>query len=421
MQALKEENMSCDTIQVDEKAVLDILQSRNISTFFQPVVSISTKSIVGFEAFSRGGGGDVCIIDPQLLFHDALTPNTKVEVDRLCREKALRQFKPISNNHKDMLLFLNVNSEILPYVEAGSEVLKEQVAALGLDFSSVVIDCNLKQAEGEAFEAFARLHMDFGFQLSLENCSIGDPFSLTLPRLKPDFVKIDSSFFSNGQQKEYSPKLLEALIDIADRAGAVVVAQGVETEEESIRLLTAGVHLQQGYYYTKDEGAKTKDPAKMFFDKIVGSYEKYKEEKRTLVQSRKNRFSNTFQNVASICSKFASLPEGRFEEACKTLVHNVQDVVSMFVLNSAGIQVTARYHVRTQRGTASSKVVGTAKGVDHSMQDYVLYLDMGYEKFVTRPFLSHYADVETCIISRPLYNSEGQRFIVCTELPYPGS
>ncbi len=421
MVRVKGENMSVDTVQVDEKAVLDILQSKNINTFFQPVISISTKSIIGFEAFSRGGGDGICVIDPTLLFHDDLQPTMKIDVDRLCREKALTYFKPIHGGHKDMCLFLNINPEILPHVEIGSEVLKHQVASMDIDFGSVAIECTLKQAVGESVETFAALYRDFGFKISLDGCTVDDPFSPIISRIKPDFVKITPTFFADGKRKDYSPKVLEALMDVANRCGAVVVAQGVETEEESIRLLSAGVQLQQGYYYTKDDGAKTNDPAKMFFDKIIATYDKFKRVKQELVRRKKNRFNSTFQTVTSVSSKFANLPENRFDDACKTLVHNVDELISMFVLTDTGVQLTSRHHVRTTvRKASSAKIIGSSKGVDHSVNDYVMYLDMGYEKFVTRPFVSHYTGDEACIISRPFYNSEGQRFILCVELPYPG-
>jgi len=406
---------------VDEKAVLEILKSKNVHTFFQPVVSISTKSIVGFEAFSRGGGGDVCVIDPAMLFHDDLKPELKVDVDRLCREKAFEQFKPIYGGHKDMLLFANISADILPHVETGSKVLKHQVASMDIDPGNVVIECPLCRSDSKEMVEFAKMYKEFGFKISLDSCDVDDSFSQAISTIEPDFVKINPTFYAKAARKDYSTKALESVIEVVDRVGGAVIAQGVESEEDSIRLLTAGVHLQQGYYYTKDENDKTGDPARMFLQKIVDTYDKFKKVKVQLIKRKKERFDATFKNVASICSKFAGMPEDKFEDAAKVLVRNIDDVVSMFVVDEGGEQITNRIHVKaTGNKNRSAKILGSEKGVDHSVCDYVMYLDMGYEKFVTRPFISPYTAEETCIISKPFYNSEGLRYVVCIEMPYPG-
>lgn len=413
--------MAEESVLVDQQAVRDIIQSKNINTFFQPVVSIPTKSIVGFEAFSRGGGGDVCVIDPSMLFHNDLTPDLKIDIDRLCREKALEQFTPIYTNHKNMLLFLNMNTDILQHIDMSSEVFTRQVASSPINPTSIAIEYTLCNCALEHVELYSEYFQNSGFKTSLDNCSVDDAFNPIITKLQPDFVKINSTFFAEDHRKPYSAKLLEGLIEVADNVGAIVIAQGVETEEESIRLLNAGVEVQQGYYYTKDETAKTQDPAKMFFQKIVTTHDKYKVVKREMVKRKKARFNHAFQAVNSICSKMANLPENRFDDTCKALVHNTSETLSMFILDHSGTQLTTRHHVKPTTGkSASPTFLGTVIGSDHSTHDYVMYLDIGYEKYVTRPFISKYTGVDACIISRPFYNNEGQRYIVCIELPYPG-
>jgi len=405
----------------DENAVLEIIKSKNLNTFFQPVVSISTKSIVGFEAYSRGGGGNVCVLDAKMLFHEDLKAELKVDVDRLCRESAFKQFKPIYSGHKSMLLYVNVCPDILPHVDLESRFLKYQVDSMGINFANVVIECTLSRANTSEFAEFAAAYRDFGFKISLDNCSIDDSFSQVVSRVAPDFVKVNRTFYASKERKDYSAKSLDAMVEVVDRAGGVVIAQGVEDEDDSIRLLTAGVHLQQGYYYSKDEDHKTGDPAKMFFRKIIDTYEKFRRLKRELVKRKKERFDISFKAVGSVCSKLSALPEDRFEDACKTIVRNIEAITSIFVVNETGEQITMRAHVRpTGKKGKSAKILGSEKGVDHSISDFVMYLNMGYEKFVTRPFVSPYTGEEVCIISKSFYNSEGLFYVACLEMPYPG-
>lgn len=408
------------TIQVDENAVLEVLRTKNVHTYFQPVVSLVGKSIIGFEAFSRGAGEGNAVVAPETLFHQDLSSDSKVNVDRLCRERALAQFKSIHEKHKNMLLFLNINSEILPHVEVKSLVLKRQVASMDIDMGSVVIECPLSTAGQEDVVRFAARYKELGFKLCLDNCGVDDAFGQILPAIRPSFVKIRPDLYAEGMADENSLQILKSLVELTGRMGAMVIAQGVETEEDSIRLLTAGVHLQQGYYYTKEEGAQEGDPAEAFFRKILNTHEKYKKVGRDLVRQKKMRFEAMFRIVGLVCSKLSNLGEDRFEESCRVLAQSGKGIISLFVLDERGRQITSRLHVKGDGPGFSSTVLGSAKGVDHSVHDYFMYLDMGYEKFVTQPFVSLFTGETGCLISRPIYNSEGGRYVVCVEVPHLG-
>lgn len=403
------------------KRVRHIVESRSVSTLFQPVVSISTKSIVGFEAFSRGKNGDVFHVDASILFDRNLPFEVQVDVDRLCREVSFGQFKSISSNHGALLLFQNINPILSDHVDIDSEILSEQVDEAGLKRENVVLECCLTAAANKRVAEFGQLFRDKGFKICLDNCSVGDSFLQYIARVKPNFVKINRTFFCDEGRAEYAADALQTLRGAMERVGGAVIAQGVETESESLRLLTSGVHLQQGYYYTKDEDLNTGDPARMFFQKIRATYDKFHAVKRQLVQYKKKQLDAIFKTVASISSKFSCLAESRYDDTCRSVVKSEDAVVSMFIVDEAGKQITRRWHVPPSgdwvRGV---NILGTEIGVDHSLEDYIMYLDMGYEKFVTQPSPSAFVPEKTSIISRPFYSNEGLRYVVCVEMPSVG-
>lgn len=409
-------------VKVDEEAVQEIVDTGNICTYFQPVISLSTKSIIGFEAFSRGGSEDLCVIDPKMLFHEGLSPKLQVAVDRLCREKALKQFKAIHEKHKGLLLFLNINPAIFPYVEAADGYLQQQAASAEVSPENLVLECHVSCDHLESVAMFVKRYQPLGFKGCLDNIGVDDVFSRAISVAKPNFIKINQSFFAEAQRKDYSAKTLESILSVADSVGAKVIAQAVEKEDDSIRLLTSGVHLQQGFYYTKDDNVQDgDDPAAGFYKKINQTFDKYKVVKRTIVQRKKERFSSTFRTVTSICAKFSNMTEDRFEDGCRGILHKVDELISIFVLNNKGEQITPRVHARAAHSTINQEaILGMHKGIDHSAQDYVLYLDMGYERFISQPFVSPYDQSNACIISRPFFSGDGGRYMLCMELPYPG-
>ena len=338
--------------------------------------------------------------------------------DRLCREKAIEKFKPIHDAHKNIFLHLNVNEAILPLLDFDNLTLPDQLESMGVDPRSVVVESRNVLADTELLAQLFDMFRGLGIKLCLDGCAVDDSFNYAITKGKPDFVKVTRSFFGETERAGYSQKTLEALISVADQVGASIIGQGVETEDESIRLLLSGVDLQQGYYYTKGESRQPVDPAKIFMEKIVETHDKYRKVKKRLIRKKKERVVETFKDVSAICSKLSNTSEVRFEEGCKTLVRTVDGVISLFVLDDQGKQITSR--VRTVPARRSSALLRLTKGAEHSTEDYFVYLDIGYEQFVTPPFASPFTDVQACLISRAFYNTQGGRFVACVEVPYPG-
>jgi EAL domain-containing protein (putative c-di-GMP-specific phosphodiesterase class I) len=395
---------------VDERKIREIINSRDVTPLFQPVVSISTKSIVGFEVYSRGGQHNG--IGSEALFSEDLSPDVIVEVDRLCRARALEQFKPIHAHYGQLLLFLNVNPLIIPEVGRQSMFVVDQIKAAGIPLSNVILECPLNAPYLGEIEAYTRSLREVGLMVCLDNCAVDHPFSHILSRVKPAYVKINRSFFAGDGDEGNSRRTLEAFMDQACRVGSVVAAQCVESEEESLRLLSAGVQLQQGYYYAKEDGAPGDDPARQFFDKMATVHRKYKAKKHQQVRAKKELFSDIFRTATSICNKLANMTEDRFDDVCRSLVQGRKGVISLFVVDDRGVQVTHRAH----RGKGAGAVRGTPKGADLSAEDYVLYLDMGYDKFVTQPFVSAYTGERACMVSRPFFSLSGLRYTACMEM-----
>ena len=405
---------------VDEEAVRALLEEKRVATFFQPVVSIISKCIIGFEAFSRPAGED-CKVDTRMLFHAGLSPDVMLEVDRLCRMNALKQFRSIHAGHKGMLLFLKINAECLPHIEMDKLVLPAQLKEAKVGLDSVVLEVPLTSPYSDkALQLFVKLR-ELGARVCLDNCSVDAAFSLALNRFKPNFVKVNRSFLGDTECGEQADATLASVIGRANRVGAQVIGQGVETEEESIRLLSAGIHLQQGFYYSKDGASGGNDAARTFLEKIVKTNEKFRAAKQQLLRRKKERFAEAFKSVSKVAAKLSNVSENRFEEACKAIVNGGQGYISVFVLDSEGTQVTDRVYATGAcvfENTAA--ILGSQKGTDHSAQDYVLYLEMGYLQFVTQSFASYVNGENACLISKPFFNTQGVRYTMCLEMAYPG-
>lgn len=410
------------SINVDEQAVREVIESRSITTLFQPVVSIPAKSVVGLEAYSRGGDGKTCDLAPSMLFHKDLSVELKLDVDKLCREKAFKRFKPIHDAHTAMLLYVNADPNTLDAVNPDTLAIPKQAREIAISQECIVIESLLRDSIKEKALILSNLAKEAGFCIGLDNCSVDDAFSHAIALTKPHFVKINRTFFAEEHRKTNTSEILDILIKTAHREGAAVVAMGVESEEESIRLLTAGVHLQQGYYYTRGDGSSNNTAA--FYEKINNAYDNFRRIKRELIRKKRGRVDTVLKTLSSVCHKLSNISEAMFETTCRNLVGEgtkIGDVISIFVLNKNGEQITPHCHIRSKHGClGSTAVLGSIKGADHSMRDYAQSLDIGYDYYFSSPFRSPFSGGEVCTISKRFYNYEGGTYTVCIEVPHPG-
>jgi EAL domain-containing protein (putative c-di-GMP-specific phosphodiesterase class I) len=403
----------------DEQEIKTLLSMKKVAAFFQPIISITAKGVVGFEAFIRPVG-EYSAIEPRRLFDCGLGADILLEMDGLCRKTALQQFKAIHDRHKDMLLFLNTSAASLPHLEADKLQLEEELKGAGVDLLAVVQELPLVVDHmEESAPLFERLR-EMGCRVCLDCCSLKAPVSYALNLFKPDFVKLDRSYFSDGNG-EHAAETLRGVIHQASLLKTQVIGLGVENEEESVRLLSAGVHLQQGFYYSKNVDTNPEDTPKLLREKIATVGKRFTGEKQQGMRRAKEGFADAFRRAGKIAIKLSNLPEDRLNEACRVLVAAENGPLSVFVINAKGIQITERPCAeKTCVFTSSGAIYGSQQGADHSSKDYALYIEMGYNQFVTPPFTSLVSGREACLICKPFYNTQGERYTMCVEIEYPG-
>ena len=90
-----------------------------------------------------------------------------------------------------------------------------------------------------------------GVEVSLDDFGTGYSTLSHLARFEMDVVKIDKSFVAKLAEDRHQRAVVGAMIDLAHRLGAEVVAEGVETAEQEAILREEGCDLLQGYRYAR--------------------------------------------------------------------------------------------------------------------------------------------------------------------------
>jgi EAL domain-containing protein (putative c-di-GMP-specific phosphodiesterase class I) len=225
-----------------ESAELEaIVAQGSIRTLLQPIVRLSDRMVVGYEALSRGPAGSP-LERPDLLFDAAHAAGRTVEVELLCAELALQ--RTLGRLPPGRFLTVNLGPEALARaaddlpLSGRREVLIELTEHLPLH-----------EAEGLA-DAVVRLRA-LGVGLALDDTGCGFADLDTARVLKPEIVKLCITVIRNADKGSH---FLEPIRETARRLvdlGCRVLAEGVETEPQHQTLSECAIELAQGWLYAK--------------------------------------------------------------------------------------------------------------------------------------------------------------------------
>jgi len=398
----------------DVAEIESVLAAERISVFFQPVVSVRAKGILGFEAFSRSTTGEGARLDAQDLFGKAWDPELRLKLCRLCRRKALEAFRPISERHQQMQIFLNTDGGAV-HASPKPGYLEGISQAMNIPGKRIVIELERPYLNTPEVARFVTYYRERGFKLSIDTGGGMDLPAEEIFALRPDFIKIDRRLFTDVDGQEFKRDMVQAMCRLAERLGCVIVGKNVETEDEAIRLLEWGVNHQQGYYYTKDKDSTEKDPIRAFQQKVEEINRRYRERAQAEVAAKRKRYEDFHKVLKKVAYKLADTPEADFTAACERLVSQEEPLLAAYVLTDDGVQLTPLCFKRSLVPDAPLLGPERGRGTDHGIREDVLHLKSGFDKYVSPPAVSPHARVPVCTISARFYNTEGSPYILCLE------
>lgn len=233
------------TVTEQLSALGTILAQGSVQSLFQPIVSLSRRQILGFEALSRGPSNSP-LHSPINLFAVARQAGRLNELEVACREAACRRFSEQRLNGK---LFLNVSPESLlePLHEDGRTL--QLLQRYGISPSEVVIELTEQTPTDDFQLLFNALHhyRAMGFSIALDDLGAGYSSLRLWSELRPDYVKIDRHFIDGIHQDALKREFVGSILQSAKASRAQVIAEGIELVEELLVLIEMGVDLVQGY------------------------------------------------------------------------------------------------------------------------------------------------------------------------------
>jgi diguanylate cyclase (GGDEF)-like protein len=231
------------------------LTGGELRTYFQPIVSLTSGRITGFEALVRWIHPTRGFVSPAAFIPVAVSSGLIIPLDQWMMREAARQVHEWNTRlHLDPPLTISVN---VSGRRLGQKELIEDVASTLRDTGISTRSLRLEITEGEMMErpdeVLAILNELKRMEITLLVDDFGTGYSSLsyLHSFPIDIVKIDQSFVRRMLESAKDEEIVRAVINLSATLGLRVIAEGIETAEHLVRLRELGCDYGQGYLFSK--------------------------------------------------------------------------------------------------------------------------------------------------------------------------
>ena len=223
-----------------------VLAEAEFWSAYQPIVSLADRSVVAHEALLRGvvdgrevGGGD--------LFFVAESAGWLPRLDRIGRESAIRGAAPWLG---DADLFVNVNPTSIVRPQVCLASTERVVHDTGIDPERLVFEVVESHVVADRGHLVSILehYRSLGWRVALDDVGAGWSSLSLLAAVRPEVVKLGKGLVQELPD-DGARTVVRAVIELAHSLGAVVVAEGVESERLAEQVTALGADLGQGWLF----------------------------------------------------------------------------------------------------------------------------------------------------------------------------
>lgn len=222
--------------------IKDIIDRNQLKVVFQPIVSLRTGELFGFEAMSRP-------VNPAYenileLIDDAEASGHYVILEKRMVYNALDTYMARDPKYKDHYLFINTAPYATLDEKDYNDIRDRYFGHMKVVFE--VIERN--RMDPEEINHRKSIVRKAGAKFALDDFGSGYSNHLALLALEPDIIKIDRELIRGINEDLRKQHMLEDIISYARYRGTRVLGEGVETQGELETLCRMGVDYVQGFF-----------------------------------------------------------------------------------------------------------------------------------------------------------------------------
>lgn len=232
-----------------KKQMEQIIEKEKIYPVFQPIVSLKSGEILGYEALSRISLDD-CIFNVEEMFTYAEQFQCLWNLEYICRKKALKGAK---NDIGKKKLFLNVDPNIFRDERFNAGMTLDYLKRYDISPDNIVFEvCERTDIkEITPFQKTVNHYKKQNYEIAIDDFGKGHADFNRIFFLHPKYVKIDMSLITDIDRDCEKNLYVERIIKYCHSKNIVLIAEGIERIGELNALIRLGVDYGQGYFLGK--------------------------------------------------------------------------------------------------------------------------------------------------------------------------
>lgn len=218
----------------------------HITAFFQPIVTLDTGEVEGYEALARK------VIDNKIVPINQWLPfllNQKNGSKRLA-SKILLVIKEKLKNAQDSQ-YISLNMELSDLNREAIDEIMEPIQSTKYNKRVVLEVCEREEYDIDKDTMLRELN-ESGVRIAIDDLGAGASRLLSLIDLSPELIKLDISVVHRMNESKVV-NLVKLLINWANINKVKIIAEGIETKEQAERCRKVGISFGQGFFFAKPE------------------------------------------------------------------------------------------------------------------------------------------------------------------------
>lgn len=224
---------------------MEILVNNQITTVFQPIISLKDGLVYGYEALSRGPKDSV-LENPGTMFDVARVYGKLWELEFLCRIKALENAAKCSRSFN---IFINVDPNIIKDDKFKKGFTKEFLKKFDIDPENVIFEITERNSVADivGFKKLIDNYKDQGYKIAIDDTGSGYSGLNLITDINPHFIKLDMNLIRNIDKDGVKYALVKTLYEFCQVTNIKVIAEGIETVNELNAVIDIGIDYGQGF------------------------------------------------------------------------------------------------------------------------------------------------------------------------------
>jgi diguanylate cyclase (GGDEF)-like protein/PAS domain S-box-containing protein len=238
-------------LEMDLRRAIEHLEFR---LYYQPIVSLTSGFILGFEALLRWQHPERGLLKPADFIPLAEETGLIFSIGNWTLHEACRQMQAWRASHRsDLLEKISVNLSLKQFSQPDlTKQIEKILDSTGLNSDTLVLEITesvIVENYDQATTTLIQLR-EMGIKLSIDDFGTGCSSLSRLYNFPISVLKIDRSFINSMVANNKNLEIIEIMVTLAHKLGVYVLAEGVETKEQLALLRKLNCEYGQGHFFS---------------------------------------------------------------------------------------------------------------------------------------------------------------------------